>query len=86
MSRFTPYSASQSPAGLLANKNLKPWAILKRLRPVKLETLGRFVSNYHRLNLALKLIEKHFPEELKVYDDVSKASWWEVLAVRQEAA
>jgi len=80
MSGFTSHSASQSPAGLLATKNLKPWAILKRLRPVKLETLGRFVSNYHRLNLALKLIEKHFPEELKVYDDVSKASWWEVLA------
>ncbi len=95
MFRTSPYPPPQSSLGLLTTlennlsdkkpsppgeRLLKPWAILKRLRPVKLETLRKELQRHHRLNLGLKLIETHFPQLLYQYGPVSDIGWQEVLA------
>ena len=68
--------------GLLALQahGLRPWALLERLRPVKLEALTHQLRGYERLNLALRLIQQHFPAALADYADLSSTGWWEVLA------
>jgi len=75
-------ASSPRAPGLLALQahGLRPWALLERLRPVKLEALTHQLRGYERLNLALRLIQQHFPAALADYADLSSTGWWEVLA------
>jgi hypothetical protein len=59
---------------------LRPWAALPRLRPVKVETLTRQLSNYERTVSGLRRVEQHFPEALVDYTDLAQTGWWEILA------
>lgn len=59
---------------------LRPWALLQRLRPVKVETLAAQLSNYERTVIGLRLVEKYFPDALADYGDLAQTGWWEVLA------
>lgn len=61
---------------------VKPWAILYRLRPVKLAAIGGQLLNYSRTIDGLRLIESHFPQALDVpmYRDLYDVGWWKVLA------
>ncbi|MBE7556815.1 MAG: hypothetical protein HS126_37710 [Anaerolineales bacterium] len=62
------------------NAQLRPWAALPRLRPVKVETLTNQLSNYERTIIGLRLVEQHFPEALADYGDLAQTGWWEILA------
>ncbi|MCQ3972392.1 MAG: hypothetical protein DPW09_02975 [Anaerolineae bacterium] len=59
---------------------LRPWAALPRLRPVKVETLTTQLGNYERTITGLRLVEQHFPEALADYGDLAQTGWWELLA------
>lgn len=77
---FNPTRHAPSPrsAGLL----IKPWAILYRTRPLKLERLKNHVQEVERLYLALKLLRTHFPHALvEQYPGSLKGQfWYQVLA------
>ncbi|MBN1992736.1 MAG: hypothetical protein JW953_08510 [Anaerolineae bacterium] len=78
----TPHTPAPGAAGVLSTTapRLKPWALLWRLQPVKVAAVRRHLLDHHRLNLGLGLIRQHFPDELKVYGDVTQVGWWESLA------
>ncbi len=79
---FKTRPASQSTQGLLGVAEmqlLKPWALLERLRPLKLETVIRQLRDYDRTRQGLQLIEKHFPAALKVYPNLATVEWYAVL-------
>ena len=77
-------------AGQPPQAQLRPWAALPRLRPVKVEMLTHQLNNYERTITGLRLVEQHFPAALADYGDPSGLSpsgrslaqtgWWEVLA------
>lgn len=79
---------TQGPVGLLeptgrpqpAPAQLRPWALLQRLRPVKIETLTTGLQRYERTVTALRRLEKFFPEALDEYTDLANTGWWEILA------
>lgn len=88
---FSPQAGplAQRPAGLLdidpaaarpPLAQLRPWALLERLRPVKLDSLAAYLRNYERTIAGLRLIEKLFPEALAGYGNLTGTGWWEVLA------
>ena len=59
---------------------LRPWAWLQRLRPVKVECLTHQLNNYERTITGLRLIESYFPEALAEYTDLAQTGWWEIVA------
>lgn len=59
---------------------LRPWTLLQRLRPVKVETLTTQLHGYERTITGLRHLQKFFPETLNEYDDLANTGWWEVLA------
>lgn len=67
-------------AAWLPQAQLRPWSLLLRLRPVKIETLAIQLHTYERAIAGLRLIEKFFPEALKEYGNLSDTGWWEILA------
>lgn len=67
-------------AGQPGSTQLRPWAPLLRLRPVKVETLISQLNNYERTIAGLRLIERHFPAALAGYDDLGQTGWWEIVA------
>ena len=77
---FNPTRHAPPPrsAGLL----IKPWAILQRTRPLKLERLKIHVQEVERLYLALKLLRRHFPQTVaEQYPGTLKEHpWYQVLA------
>lgn len=101
---FSPQAGplTHGPAGLLGDDRpepaaaslpqaqLRPWALLLRLRPVKVETLAGQLHTYERAIAGLRLIEQFFPAALKEYGDpsglspsgrsLSATGWWEILA------
>lgn len=86
---FSPQIGSPTPRppGLLDDDRpqpprtqLRPWAPLHRLRPVKIETLTHQLNTYERTVTGLRLIETYFPHALADYGDLSQTGWWEILA------
>jgi hypothetical protein len=58
---------------------LKPTAILSRLRPAKLEAMTRLLQEYSRTASALHLLNQFFPESFRRYPPLSHPIWPEVL-------
>ena len=75
MSATNAHPAAQSPARLL-----RPWTLLKRLRPVKVAAVHRRLREVERLSLGLGLLRRHFPAALAEYGDLKETGWWQVLA------
>jgi hypothetical protein len=83
MSGPQTHAPTRRPAGLLDSLEageLKPWALLKRLRPIQLTALTRQLRSYERLTLGLKRLKQYFPEAFTDYTDLSTTGWWQVLA------
>lgn len=59
---------------------LRPWAFLRRLRPVKISTLAGRLREWRRSSASLELLQQHFPETLRAYDALTEPRWWEILA------
>lgn len=80
-----PGPLAPGPPGLLAEDRprlaqLRPWALLERLRPVTLTSLAGQVANYQRTVTGLRLVQKYFPAALADYGDLAGTGWYEVLA------
>jgi hypothetical protein len=71
------------PPGLLDQPSvqLRPGALLRRLRPVQLAAVVRQGQQYRRTVQGLKLLQQYFPAELASYQDLASVGWWEILAV-----
>lgn len=59
---------------------LRPWAFLRRLRPVKVSTLAGRLREWRRSIAGLDLLRQHFPDTLRAYDALTEPKWWEILA------
>ncbi|MCL4303155.1 MAG: hypothetical protein KJ077_46145 [Anaerolineae bacterium] len=59
---------------------LRPWALLRRLRPVKVSTLAGRLREWRRSIAGLELLRQHFPDTLRAYDALTEPKWWEILA------
>lgn len=59
---------------------LRPWAFLRRLRPVKVSTLAGRLREWRRSIAGLELLWQHFPDTLRAYDALTEPKWWEILA------
>lgn len=59
---------------------LRPWALLRRLRPVKVSTLAGRLREWRRAIAGLDLLRQHFPDTLRAYDALTEPKWWEILA------
>jgi hypothetical protein len=58
---------------------LKPWAPLQRLWPVRLTAISTQLRNCQRAIMGLRLIGQYFPEALDQYSDLSRTHWWDIL-------
>jgi len=73
---------AHDPAGLLSPapaRVLKPWALLERLRPVRLAAFGRRLGEYDRLRQGLGLLAGHFPEAYQAEANLAEVGWWQPL-------
>ena len=75
MSRTETHIPTQRTAGFLDadhdRRSLKPWALLERLRPVKIERLTTYLRDYDRLGTVFQRLEQCFPGVIAAYKDVS---------------
>ena len=58
---------------------LRPWAPLHRLWPVRLAAVNTQLQNCKRAVMGLHLVERYFPESLNQYADLTRTHWWDIL-------
>jgi hypothetical protein len=58
---------------------LRPWAPLHRLWPVRLAAVKTQLQNCQRAIIGLRLVEQYFPEALDQYGDLARTTWWDIL-------
>src|SRR5262245_11801638 len=59
---------------------VNPWLLLDRLRPVEVEAYMDYLLNYRYAIIVLRLMTDLFPARLEFYTDLTRVSWWAVLA------
>lgn len=76
----SPFHPPNPPPSILHPPRLRPWALLRRLRPVKISTLAGHLREWRRAIVGLDLLQQHFPDTLRAYDAVQEPKWWEIMA------
>lgn len=60
-------------------EQLRPWAALQRLWPIRLTAVNAQLQNCRRAIAGLHLLETLFPQSLDEYGDLAPMNWWDIL-------